>query len=96
MIDIVIPSPGESITEVRLGAWKRGDGEWVEKDEVLTEIESDKATLDILATASGVLKVSAQTGDDLKVGAVVARIDEKATRPAGASAKSTSNAAQPA
>ena len=96
MIDIVIPSPGESITEVRLGAWKRGDGEWVEKDDVITEIESDKATLDILATASGVLKVSAQTGDDLKVGAVVARIDEKATRPAGASAKSTSNAAQPA
>ena len=96
MIDILIPSPGESITEVRLGAWKRGDGEWVEKDDVITEIESDKATLDILATASGVLKVSAQTGDDLKVGAVVARIDEKATRPAGASAKSTSNAAQPA
>ncbi len=83
MIDIVIPSPGESITEVRLGAWKHGDGEWVEKDEVLTEIESDKATLEILATASGVLKVSAQTGDDLKVGAVVARIDEKAARPAG-------------
>ena len=58
MIDIVIPSPGESITEVRLGAWKRGDGEWVEKDDVITEIESDKATLDILATASGVLKSS--------------------------------------
>ena len=81
MIDIVIPSPGESISEVRLGAWKRGDGEWVEKDDVITEIESDKATLDILATASGVLKVAAQTGDDLKVGAVVARIDEKAARP---------------
>ena len=96
MIDIVIPSPGESISEVRLGAWKRGDGEWVEKDDVITEIESDKATLDILATASGVLKVAAQTGDDLKVGAVVARIDEKAARPAGASAKNTSNAASPA
>ncbi len=92
MIDIVIPSPGESITEVRLGAWKRGDGEWVEKDEVLTEIESDKATLEILATASGVLKVTAQTGEDLKVGAVVARIDEKAARPAGANAKPASNA----
>jgi 2-oxoglutarate dehydrogenase E2 component (dihydrolipoamide succinyltransferase) len=92
MIDIVIPSPGESITEVRLGAWKRGDGEWVEKDEVLTEIESDKATLDILATASGVLKVTAQTGEDLKVGAVVARIDENAARPAGANAKPASNA----
>ena len=39
MIDIVIPSPGESISEVRLGAWKRGDGEWVEKDDVITEIE---------------------------------------------------------
>ena len=96
MIDIVIPSPGESITEVRLGAWKRGDGEWVEKDEVLTEIESDKATLEILATASGLLKVTAQTGEDLKVGAVVARIDEKAARPAGANVKTASNAAQSA
>ncbi|MSR34559.1 MAG: 2-oxoglutarate dehydrogenase complex dihydrolipoyllysine-residue succinyltransferase [Phycisphaerales bacterium] len=96
MIDIVIPSPGESITEVRLGAWKRGDGEWVEKDEVLTEIESDKATLEILATASGVLKVSAQTGDDLKVGAVVARIDEKATRPAGAQAPTSKPASSSA
>ncbi|MCE9619878.1 MAG: 2-oxoglutarate dehydrogenase complex dihydrolipoyllysine-residue succinyltransferase [Planctomycetes bacterium] len=95
MIDIVIPSPGESITEVRLGAWKRGDGEWVEKDEVLTEIESDKATLEILATASGVLKVAAKSGADLKVGAVVARIDEKAARPAGAAAKATAPAAAP-
>jgi 2-oxoglutarate dehydrogenase E2 component (dihydrolipoamide succinyltransferase) len=100
MIDIVIPSPGESITEVRLGAWKRGDGEWVEKDEVLTEIESDKATLEILATASGILKVTAQAGEDLKVGTVVGRIDDKAARPAGASkaggAASSAAAAQSA
>jgi len=82
MTDVTIPSPGESITEVRIGAWKHNDGDWVEKDELLNEIESDKATLELLATASGTLKVTAQSGSDQKVGAVVARIDEKAARPA--------------
>ena len=85
MTDVTIPSPGESITEVRIGAWKRGDGDWVEKDELLNEIESDKATLELLAPAAGTLKVTAQSGSDQKVGAIVARIDEKAKRPAGAS-----------
>ena len=84
--DVKIPSPGESITEVRLGQWKRGDGDWVEKDELLNEIESDKATLELLAPAAGTLKVTAQSGSDQKVGAIVAKIDEKAKRPAGAAA----------
>jgi len=84
MTDVTIPSPGESITEVRIGAWKRGDGDWVEKDELLNEIESDKATLELLAPAAGTLKVTAQSGSDQKVGAIVAKIDEKAKRPAGA------------
>ena len=77
MTDVTIPSPGESITEVRIGAWKRGDGDWVEKDELLNEIESDKATLELLAPAAGTLKVTAQSGSDQKVGAIVAKIDEK-------------------
>jgi 2-oxoglutarate dehydrogenase E2 component (dihydrolipoamide succinyltransferase) len=81
MTDVTIPSPGESITEVRIGAWKRNDGDWVEKDELLNEIESDKATLELLAPAAGTLKVAAESGSDQKVGAVVARIDEKAKRP---------------
>ncbi|MFM7808958.1 MAG: E3 binding domain-containing protein, partial [Planctomycetota bacterium] len=84
MTDVTIPSPGESITEVRIGAWKRGDGDWVEKDELLNEIESDKATLELLAPAAGTLKVTAQSGSDQKVGAIVAKIDEKAKRTAGA------------
>jgi 2-oxoglutarate dehydrogenase E2 component (dihydrolipoamide succinyltransferase) len=89
MTDVTIPSPGESITEVRIGAWKRGDGEWVEKDELLNEIESDKATLELLAPAAGTLKVTAQSGSDQKVGAIVAKIDEKAKRPAGTPAVSS-------
>ena len=84
MTDVTIPSPGESITEVRIGAWKRNDGDWVEKDELLNEIESDKATLELLAPAAGTLKVTADSGTDQKVGAIVAKIDDKATRPAGA------------
>ena len=84
MTDVTIPSPGESITEVRIGAWKRNDGDWVEKDELLNEIESDKATLELLAPAAGTLTVTADSGTDQKVGAIVAKIDDKAKRPAGA------------
>ncbi|MBM4110823.1 MAG: 2-oxoglutarate dehydrogenase complex dihydrolipoyllysine-residue succinyltransferase [Phycisphaerae bacterium] len=84
--DVKIPSPGESITEVRLGQWKRGDGDWVEKDELLNEIESDKATLELLAPAAGVLRVKAESGSDQKVGAAVAQIDTAASKPAGQSA----------
>ena len=84
--DVNIPSPGESITEVRLGQWKRGDGDWVEKDELLNEIESDKATLELLAPAAGVLRVKAESGSDQKVGAAVAQIDSAASKPAGSGA----------
>jgi len=84
MVEITIPSPGESITEVRLGSWRRNDGDWVEKDELLNEIESDKATLEVLAPASGVLSLKAKSGSEQKVGALVARVDERAKRPAGA------------
>ncbi len=86
MTNVVIPSPGESITEVTLGAWQKQDGEWVEKDELLCEIESDKATLELLAPAAGVLSLGVKGGSEQKVGSVVARIDESAARPAGAKA----------
>jgi len=84
MVDVIVPSPGESISEVRLGAWKKGDGDWVEKDELLNEIESDKATLELLAPASGLLKIKAESGTDQQVKAVVAAIDDSAAKPAGA------------
>jgi 2-oxoglutarate dehydrogenase E2 component (dihydrolipoamide succinyltransferase) len=91
--DVKIPSPGESITEVRLGQWKRGDGDWVEKDELLNEIESDKATLELLAPAAGVLRVKAESGSDQKVGAAVAQIDTAASKPAGSGARPMGTAA---
>ncbi len=84
MTDVKIPSPGESITEVRLGQWKHSDGDWVEKDELLNEIESDKATLELLAPASGVLRVKAESGSDQQVGSAVAQIDTAAAKPAAA------------
>ena len=93
MTDVKIPSPGESITEVRLGQWKRGDGDWVEKDELLNEIESDKATLELLAPAAGVLRVKADSGSDQKVGAAVAQIDTAAAKPAGGGVRPMGTAA---
>ena len=54
-VDITIPSPGESIAEVTVGSWMKQSGDWVEKDEIILEIESDKATLEIVSPASGVL-----------------------------------------
>ena len=90
-IDITVPSPGESISEVTLGTWAKSEGEWVDKDDLLVEIESDKATLELLAPAAGLLKVGAKSGSEQKVGAVIGSIDEKAAKPAGApGAKSTS------
>ncbi len=82
MTDVVIPSPGESISEVTLGPWQKQDGEWVEKDDLLCEIESDKATLELLAPAAGAFKPAVKGGSNQKVGAVVARIDVKAAKPA--------------
>jgi 2-oxoglutarate dehydrogenase E2 component (dihydrolipoamide succinyltransferase) len=84
MVDVTIPSPGESITEVTLGTWRKSDGEWVEKDELLNEIDSDKATLELLSPAAGALKVVVKSGTEQKVGTLVAKIDDSAARPAGA------------
>ncbi len=92
MVDVIVPSPGESISEVRLGTWKKGTGDWVEKDELLNEIESDKATLELLAPASGLLKIKADSGSDQKVKAVVAAIDEAAAKPAGSAKAAAASA----
>ncbi len=81
-VDITIPSPGESITEVSLSGWLCADGSFVEKDDLLAEIETDKATLELRAPASGQLKISTAKGDAIKVGAVVASIDTTVARPA--------------
>ena len=82
-VDITIPSPGESISEVTVGSWMKQSGDWVEKDEILLEIESDKATLEITSPAAGVLNAGSDTGEELEVGAVVGSIDTDAAKPAG-------------
>jgi len=86
MIEVVVPSPGESITEVTLGTWRKKNGDWVEKDELLNEIDSDKATLELLSPASGSIQLVAKSGSEQKVGTLVAKIDIAAARPAGSSA----------
>jgi 2-oxoglutarate dehydrogenase E2 component (dihydrolipoamide succinyltransferase) len=80
-VDITIPSPGESISEVSLSGWLKDDGTYVEKDDLLAEIESDKATLELRAPAAGTLKIATKKGDGIKVGAVVASIDTTTAKP---------------
>jgi 2-oxoglutarate dehydrogenase E2 component (dihydrolipoamide succinyltransferase) len=75
IIDLVVPSPGESITEVTIARWLKKDGDYVEKDQEVAEIDSDKATLTINAEESGAIKLLAAEGDTVKVGAVVCTID---------------------
>ena len=91
-LQISIPSPGESITEVVIGPWQKASGDWVEKDEVIVEIESDKVTLELPAPDSGVLEVLANEGDEKQVGDVIATVDPSAERPAGTAAAATTSA----
>ena len=92
MVEVVVPSPGESITEVTLGTWRKSDGDWVEKDELLNEIDSDKATLELLSPASGAIRLVVKSGTEQKVGTLVANIDEAAARPAGVVAAKSAKA----
>ena len=73
-----IPSPGESITEVEIASWLVSDGEFVKKDQIIAEIDSDKATLELPAEESGVISLAAEEGDVVKVGQVVCKIDVSA------------------
>ena len=82
MIDIKVPTVGESISEVTLLKWNKKDGEYVERDEVIAELESEKATFEVNAEKAGILKTSAQEGDTLKIGDLLASIDESASKPA--------------
>ena len=80
-IEIKVPSVGESITEVTLVKWLKQNGEWVERDEVIAELESEKATFEINAEKAGILTTVANEGDTLKIGDVACRIDDTAARP---------------
>ena len=94
-LEISIPSPGESITEVVIGPWQKASGDWVEKDEIIVEIESDKVTLELPAPDSGVLQVMANEGDEKEVGDVIATVDPSAERPAGTAVAATGSAPAP-
>src|SRR4051812_34106095 len=81
MIEIKVPSVGESINEVTLLKWIKKDGEYVDRDDVLAELESEKATFEVNAEQSGSLKIIAKEGDSLQIGSVLAHIDEAAPKP---------------
>lgn len=81
MIDIKIPSIGESISEVTLLKWTQPEGAWVERDQVIAELESEKATFEVNAEQAGRLQQLAKEGDSLRIGDIVAKIDETAARP---------------
>ena len=93
MIDIKVPAVGESISEVTLVKWLKQEGQYVERDEVIAELESEKATFEVNAEKAGVLKTVGKEGDTLKIGDVVARIDESAARPEGQTAATPSGPA---
>lgn len=93
MIEIKVPTIGESISEVTLLKWTKQPGEWVERDEVIAELESEKATFEVNAEKAGILQPLAKEGDTLHIGDVLAQIDETAAKPEGAPAKETAPAA---
>lgn len=88
MIDIKVPTVGESISEVTLLKWTKKDGEYVDRDEVIAELESEKATFEVNAEKAGLLKTAAHEGDTLKIGDLLASIDEAAAKPEGGNKES--------
>lgn len=82
-LEMKVPSPGESITEVEIAAWLVSDGDYVEKDQAIAEIDSDKATLELPAEASGIITLKAEEGDAVAVGDVICIIDTDAKKPGG-------------
>jgi len=75
ILEMKVPSPGESITEVEIAAWLVADGDYVEKDQIIAELDSDKATLELPAEEGGVITLKVQEGDSVDVGQVVCLID---------------------
>ncbi len=86
-LEMKVPSPGESITEVEIAEWLVEDGDYVEKDQAIAEVDSDKATLELPAEASGIITLKAEEGDAVAVGQVVCLIDTDAAKPEGGSAE---------
>ncbi|WP_306568601.1 2-oxoglutarate dehydrogenase complex dihydrolipoyllysine-residue succinyltransferase [Flavobacterium lindanitolerans] len=83
ILEMKVPSPGESITEVEIATWLVKDGDYVEKDQAIAEVDSDKATLELPAEASGIITLKAEEGDAVAVGQVVCLIDTSTAKPEG-------------
>jgi 2-oxoglutarate dehydrogenase E2 component (dihydrolipoamide succinyltransferase) len=83
ILEMKVPSPGESITEVEIASWLVKDGDYVTKDQPIAEVDSDKATLELPAEESGIITLKAKEGDAVAVGAVVCLIDMSAAKPEG-------------
>ncbi|WP_407401583.1 2-oxoglutarate dehydrogenase complex dihydrolipoyllysine-residue succinyltransferase [Chryseobacterium sp.] len=103
ILEMKVPSPGESITEVEIATWLVKDGDYVEKDQPIAEVDSDKATLELPAEQSGVITLKAEEGEVVQVGQVVCLIDMDAAKPNGAATpaaeapkEEASNVAEPA
>ena len=80
ILEMKVPSPGESITEVEVASWLVEDGDYVEKDQAIAEVDSDKATLELPAEESGIITLKAEEGDAVDVGAVICLIDMSAAK----------------
>jgi len=98
VLEMKVPSPGESISEVEIASWLVADGDYVEKDQAIAEVDSDKATLELPAEQSGIITLKAEEGEVVKVGQVVCLIDTSAERPASVApaAKTEAQAAEKA
>lgn len=95
-MDIKVPAVGESITEAEIGQWLKGDGEYVNRDEVILTLETDKASVEVVAEDSGVLTHKAAEGDTVEIGAVIATLDTSAQAPVGAAKETKTTTTAPA
>ena len=92
VLEMKVPSPGESITEVEIAEWMVEDGDYVEKDQTIAEVDSDKATLELPAEEAGIITLKAEMGDVVAVGQVVCLIDTSAAKPEGGKSQEKSSA----
>src|SRR5690606_20583574 len=94
--EMKVPAVGESITEVTIASWSKKDGDHVEVDEILCELESDKATFELPAEAAGTLRIVGKEGDTLAIGALICTIEEGTSSGAAATSAAAPAAASPA
>lgn len=94
-IDVKVPAVGESITEAIIGSWSKKSGDYVKMNDILMLLETDKASVEVVAEKDGVLNITAQANETVKIGATVATIDTAAAKPANATTPNTLTATQP-